>query len=65
MLHSYQTIQPSAVAMLARVLDAHCRKFEINGLDARNSVGVSLISLYQAGISDEAELSRIIDGDRP
>lgn len=47
--------------MLSRVLNEHCKIFGIRSDEGRESVAVSLLALYQAGVTSERELRRRID----
>lgn len=54
-------VQAEAVAMLRRILDAHCDKLGILSDQDRTSIALSLLALYQNGLADEAELARLTE----
>ncbi|MEZ5803198.1 MAG: hypothetical protein R3E51_07090 [Rhizobiaceae bacterium] len=54
-------VQAEAVAMLRRILDIHCDTFGIFSDEERTSLALSLLMLYQNGITDEAELARLTE----
>ena len=54
-------LDPEPVAMLRRILNTHCSQFGIISDDQRTSVALSLLALYQNGITGEAELARLIE----
>jgi hypothetical protein len=59
-------IEREQIAMLTRVLNAHCETFGIHSEEARRSVAASLLAHYQKGVTDERELAKLVEReDRP
>lgn len=53
--------KPHEVAMLARVLTAHCARYGIRSAEGRDSVALSLFTHFQRGVIDEDQLAEIIE----
>lgn len=53
-------LSPNDVSMLSRTLERHCEQHGIHSEEARLSVGASLMRFYRHGVTEEAELLRLI-----
>ncbi len=54
-------IEPEAIEMLTKVLEQHCGKFGIRSEEGRQSVASSVLARYQRGVSDPAEIARLLE----
>ncbi len=62
----HSVINPKSLSMLSRVLESHCARHGIRSVEARESVAVSLLGFYGAGVGCEEQLaSRLAQQDDP
>lgn len=59
-------LDPSALSMLSRVMAQHCDSHGIAQPEARESVALSVLAFYRAGVRGQRDLLRLLEEqDRP
>lgn len=64
-MHFNGLVNPRDLAMLKRVLDAHCTAHRIVDPVERGDMAAVILTLFRRGITEPAALQAIIDGTQP